>query len=189
MLIPVFWITPEKLLLGSLCAVLGTALLTVCDALCVKGTTDDVITYTGEVTYTSASDQDHRVLLKVMTDTGDVGGSLHAVGQTNSCDLTKSGVRLLRAGGGNLGANASLLRGRLIGRRVGQGVKAVLEHRSLGLVALVMTTLSDELIKRWHSLFSSFFENIMFIQTQNPVIELCVAVDGMEIGALLRTNP
>jgi hypothetical protein len=117
-----------------------------------------VITYTRQVTDTSASDQDHRVLLEVVTDTGDVGGSLQTVGQTDSRDLTKSGVRLLRAGGGNLGANASLLRGRLIGGRVGQGIETVLEHRSLGLVALVMTTLSNELIKRWHSLFSSFFE-------------------------------
>ena len=188
MLIPVLFCS-GRLLLGSLCAVLGTALLTVGNTLCIQGTTDDVITYTRQVTNTSASDQDHGVLLKVVSDTGDVGGSLQTVGQTYSRDLTKSGVRLLRAGGGNLGANASLLRGRLIGRRVGQSVETVLEHRSLGLVALVMTTLSDELIKRWHSLFSSFFENIMFIQTQNPVIELCVAVDGMEIGALLRTNP
>jgi hypothetical protein len=117
-----------------------------------------VVTHTGEVTYSSASDKNYRVLLKVVSDSGNVGRCFKSVGKTYSRDLTKSGVRLLRAGGGNLGANASLLRGRLIGGRVGQGIETVLEHRSLGLVALVMTTLSNELIKRWHSLFSSFFE-------------------------------
>jgi hypothetical protein len=116
------------------------------------------------------------VLLEVVSDTGDVGGSLQTVGQTDSRDLTKCGVRLLRAGGGNLGANASLLGGRLIGGRVGQSVETVLEHRRLGLVALVMTALLNELIKRWHSLFSSFFEKYNVYTDTKPQKKLCVAV-------------
>ena len=149
MLIPVFWITPERLLLGSLCAVLGTALLTVCNTLSVQGTADDVITYTGQVTYTSASDQDHGVLLEVVSDTGDVGGSLQTVGQTDSRDLTKSGVRLLRAGGGNLGANASLLRCALVCGNIVKCVEALLKHGCFGLIHLICTSLIYKLVKCW----------------------------------------
>ena len=109
---------PELLLLGSLCAVLGTALVTVCNALCVQRTTDDVVTYTRQVTNSSASDQNDRVLLKVVSDSGNVGGCVQAVGQSYSCDLTKRGVRLLGAGGRYLGANASLLGGRLVGHGI-----------------------------------------------------------------------
>ena len=56
---------PGRLLLGSLCAVLGTALLTVGYALCVQRTADDVVTDTRQVTYTAAADQDNRVFLKI----------------------------------------------------------------------------------------------------------------------------
>ena len=97
------------LLLRSLCAVLGTALVTVCYALCVKGSADDVVTYTGKVSNSSASDKYYRVLLKVVSDTGNVGGCIESVGKSYSCDLTERGVRLLGAGSRYLGANASLL--------------------------------------------------------------------------------
>ena len=144
---------PELLLLGSLCAVLGTALVTVCNALCVQRTADDVVTNTGEVTYTAASDKDDGVLLKVVSDAGDIGGCLDTVGQTDSRDLTQSGVRLLRGSRGNLGANASLLRVALVRHRVGQRVEAMLKNGSLGLVLLIAAALSDELVKGWHCLF------------------------------------
>ena len=45
------------LLLRSLCAVKRTALVTVCNTLCIKCTANDVVTYTGEVTNSSASDK------------------------------------------------------------------------------------------------------------------------------------
>ena len=98
------------LFLGSLCAVLGTALLAVCNALSVECTADDVVTHTGEVSYSSASDEYNRVLLKVVTDSGNVGGCLKSVCKSYSCDLSERGVRLLRAGCRNLCAYASLLR-------------------------------------------------------------------------------
>ena len=90
-----------------------------------------MVTHTGQVTYTSASDENDRVLLKVVSDTGNVGGCIQAVGQSYSCDLTKRGVRLLRAGGGYLCANASLLGGRLVGGNIVQRVKALLKNAAI----------------------------------------------------------
>ena len=115
-----------ELLLTSLSAVLGTALLTVCNALSVKRTADDVVTYTRQVTYTSASDENYGVLLQVVADTGNVGSSLKTVGKSYSGDLTERGVRLLRACGRYLGAYASFLGRRLIDRCIVKSVKALL---------------------------------------------------------------
>ena len=40
------------------------------NALSIESTSDDVVTYTREILYTSASDENDAVLLKVVTDTG-----------------------------------------------------------------------------------------------------------------------
>ena len=50
-----------------------------------------MVTYTGKVTNTSATDKNDRMLLKVVTDTGDVAGSFHSVGKSNSGDLIRGG--------------------------------------------------------------------------------------------------
>ena len=138
------------LLLGTLCSVLGAALFTVCDTLGIKGTTDNVITYTGQVTNTSTTDKNNRVLLKVVTDTGDIRSSFHSVGKSYSRNLTKSRVRLLGSYGSNLGAHASLLRCAKIGRLIAKCVETSLKCGSLGLVRLVRTTFLYELVKGWH---------------------------------------
>ena len=143
----------KLLLLGSLCAVLGTALVTIGNTLCIKGTANDVITYTGQVTNSSASDKNYRVLLKVVSDSGNVSCCIKSVGKSYSCDLSERGVRLLRAGSRYLGSNASLLRRRLIGCYVIERVKALLKYGCFRLVNLILTSLLDKLIKGWHSSF------------------------------------
>ena len=89
-----------------------------------------MITYTGEVTNSSASDKNYRVLLKVVSDSGNVGGCLKSVGKSYSGDLTKSGVRLLRACCGYLCANASFLRCGCVGGLVCECVETYLKYRS-----------------------------------------------------------
>ena len=111
------------LLLGTLGAVLGTALHAALNALSIQSTTDDVITDAGEILDTAATDQNDGVLLQVVADTGDVGGNLVAIRQTDTGDLTQSGVRLLRGRGSDCGADASLLGRRKIGSTVLQSVE------------------------------------------------------------------
>ena len=81
--------------LGTLGTVLGTGLLTVGDTLGIQSTTHDVITHTGQVLNTAATDQHHAVLLQVVAFAGNVGSNLDSVGQTHTGNLTQSGVRLL----------------------------------------------------------------------------------------------
>ncbi len=109
-----------------------------------------MVTYTGKVTNTSATDKNNRVLLKVMSYTGDIGSCFHSVCKSYSGNLTKSRVRLLRSYGSNLSANASLLGRSLIGCLILESVEASLKHRGLGLILLVATTFFNELVKGWH---------------------------------------
>jgi hypothetical protein len=60
----------------------------------VQDAPDNVITDAREILDPSTSNEHNRVLLKVMADTGDVGGDLHAVGQSYAGDLSESGIRL-----------------------------------------------------------------------------------------------
>jgi hypothetical protein len=120
-----------------------------------------MVTYTGKVTNTSTTDKNNGVLLKVMTDTGDVGSSFHSVGKSYSCNLTKRGVRLLGSCSSNLGANASSLRCSLVDRLISKCVEALLKCGSLGLRNLVLTALSNELVKGWHD-FPPSLKDIVF---------------------------
>ena len=115
------------LLLGTLGAVLGTALHTALNTLGIQSTADDVVTDAGEVLDTAAADHDHRVLLQGVADTGDIGGDFVAVGQTHTGDLTQSGVGLLGGRGSDGGADASLLGRRQVGGLGLQGVQTELQ--------------------------------------------------------------
>ena len=84
-----------RLLLGSTClrtlgSVFGATLCTILDTGGIEGTADDVVTYTGKILNSAATDENNTVFLKVMTDTGNVSGNFDSVGKTYSGDLTKS---------------------------------------------------------------------------------------------------
>ena len=59
---------------------------------------------------TTAADKHYAVLLKVVTFTGNIRGYFNTVRKTNTGNLTKCRVRLLRGSSAYLGANTTLLR-------------------------------------------------------------------------------
>ena len=138
------------LLLGTLGAVLGTALHTARNALGIQSTADDVVTDAGEVLDTAAADHDDGVLLQGVTHAGDIGGDLVAVGQTHTGDLTQSGVGLLGSRGSHGGADASLLGRRQIGGLGLQGVQTELQSGRSGLVGSLFSSFTDQLVKSRH---------------------------------------
>jgi len=79
-------------------------------ALTVECGADYVVADTRQVFDAAASDQHHRVLLKVMALTTDVGGDFYSIGQADPGDLPESRVRLLRSHGAHLDANTPPLR-------------------------------------------------------------------------------
>ena len=109
-----------------------------------------MVTDTGKVLNTAAADHDHGVLLKVVADTGNVSGNFVAVGQANTGDLTQSGVRLLGGSRSDCGADASLLRSAQVGLIILQGVQTLLESGRGGLISLLLSAMSDELVYCGH---------------------------------------
>jgi hypothetical protein len=74
------------LLLGT---VLRTALLALSDALEVQCTTDDVVTDTRKVRYTTTTNQHDGVFLKVVAFTTDICPDFLLVCQADTSDLTE----------------------------------------------------------------------------------------------------
>jgi hypothetical protein len=67
-------LNPIALFFGSFCAVLGTTLAAIFYASRIKGSTDDMVTNTGKVFYTTTTDEHNGVFLEVVANTGDVSG-------------------------------------------------------------------------------------------------------------------
>ena len=80
--------------LGTLCTVLGAGLHPALHALGIQSAADDVVTHTRKVLNTTAANQNDRVLLQIVANTGDISGNFHTVGQTHTGDLTKGGVKI-----------------------------------------------------------------------------------------------
>src|SRR5688572_28905535 len=76
-------VEPRLLLLRSLGAVLRATLLATLDADRVEGAADHVIPDTRQILHTATANQDQRVLLEVVTNTGDVGRDLDPVRQAH----------------------------------------------------------------------------------------------------------
>ena len=76
-----FTFARHNILLRSLGAVLGAALAAVLNADRIQRAAHDVITHAGQILDAAAADQNHRVLLQVVPDAGNVGGHLDAVGR------------------------------------------------------------------------------------------------------------
>jgi len=136
--------------LRSLRTVLGTTLHTALNTLGIERTADNVVTHARQVLDTAAADQHDRVLLKVVSDAGNVSGDFIAVRQADTSNLSQSGVRLLGGRGSDCGADTSLLGRRQIGGAILEGVDTLLQCRRRGLVGSLFSALSDKLIKSGH---------------------------------------
>src|SRR5690349_2862659 len=146
-------------------AVTAAGLLAVLHALGVERAADDLVADTGKVLHPAAADEHDRVLLEVVTDTRDVGGDLDAAGQAHAGDLAQSGVRLLRGGRVDAGADASALRRTLQGRRL------VLRH-------LVLAALADQLVNSGHLEWFPFLSSISARRS---------AMHGVLLAAVVRS--
>lgn len=141
--------------LGSLCAVLGTSLISLGNSLSVQCSSDDVVTAAGEILDSSASDKNNGVFLKVMSDTGNVSGYFLTVGELYSGDLSHSRVRLFGGSRSYCGAYSSFLRGTLVGRYLLFGVESFLKSGGCGFLFKNISALAYQLIKGWH-IFTPF---------------------------------
>src|SRR5439155_11144333 len=127
----------RKLSFRPLRAIFRARLLAVCNSRRVQRSTNDMVANARKVLYTAATDQDDRVFLQIVADTGDVGCNFNPIGQTHTCNFAKGRIRLLWRRRIHAGAHASLLR-------------TFLQRRTTRLVFRFRSTLSNQLIKRRH---------------------------------------
>jgi hypothetical protein len=78
-----------EFLFRSLGSVLGASLLSILDPLGVQNAADDVVSNAGKVLDATAPYENDRMFLKIVTDTGDIGGYLHPVGEPHASDLAQ----------------------------------------------------------------------------------------------------
>jgi len=104
---------PALALALALRAIFRPALLPPFNTQAVERPAHNVVTHTGKVSHTPATNEHDRVLLQVVTLAADVRRHFLAVAQTNTRDLPQRGVRLLGRRGPDLNAHTTLLRARL----------------------------------------------------------------------------
>ena len=121
-----------------LCAVARTSLLAITNTRGVERSADDLVTNTREVLHTTTTNKHDTVLLEVVALTWNVSGDFDAGRKTNTADLAKRRVRLLRSRGVHTSAHATTLR-------------SALQCRRSFLATLRFAALTDQLIDSWHS--------------------------------------
>jgi hypothetical protein len=125
--------------LWPFCTVLGAALFSIGHPGGIQRSTNDVISNARQILYTAATDQDDGVFLQIVADTRDISCNFNPIGQTHTCNFAKGRIRLLWCRRIYSGAYASFLR-------------TLLQRRTTRLVIGLLSTLSNQLIKRRHEL-------------------------------------
>lgn len=101
---------PGGSLFRSLSSVLRTTPITPVHAGRVQGASNNVVPNAGEILDSPPPNQDNRVLLEGVTDTGDISVDLIAIGQTNTGNFPQCRVGLLGRCGKNTQAHSAPLR-------------------------------------------------------------------------------
>jgi hypothetical protein len=100
----------------------------------IKNTTDNMITNTRKVLHTSTAEYHDGVFLEVMALTRNISGDFHTISQTDTGNLAKSGVRLLRSSSLNQETYPALKRSRVEYWFILKGVEAAGHSDRLGLL-------------------------------------------------------
>lgn len=73
-----------------LSAVFGSSIFSAFDPDRVEGAADNVVPHSGQIFDSAAPNQHDRVLLKIVTNSRNIGRDLDAVGQSDARDLAQS---------------------------------------------------------------------------------------------------
>ncbi len=123
-----------------------------------------MISGTGQIFNSSASDQNNTVLLQIVPFAGDVGCNFDSIGKTNSGDLTKRRIRLLGSCRLDCCADTALLRSTDSDGTLAQGVEASLQC-SAGAVDF-LTDVSRPFLTSWLNVGILFHLLVRFCAAQ-----------------------
>ena len=117
----------------------------------IEDSSEDVVPDSWKVFDTSTSDHYDRVLLKIVTDSRNIGNDLVSVRKSNLRDLPQCGIRLLRGSRVNLRADSPFLRARKLVIGPLYGIPDPLESWRLALSSLILPWFPDQLIDGCHN--------------------------------------
>lgn len=113
-----------------------------------------MITNAGKILYTPPANENNRVLLKVMPDTGDVSRNLYPISKADTSHFSESRVRLLGRDGIYARTNPSPLR-------------VLLKSRSGGAGALILAPVPYELLYAWQNDLTPFMLTLSILHKIN----------------------
>ena len=121
-------LSAKPLLLRLLRPILTSSLHSLIHASCIQHSANNSVTEV-YIFHTAPSKHNYRVLLKGVTDTGNVGGDFHTVSESNACNFADGGVRLSWSLGSHFGAYTTLKRSVEHNWTVFQNVKRACQSR------------------------------------------------------------
>src|ERR1043165_463248 len=144
--------TPSHNLLRTLRAILGAALLSVCNTCCIQGTAHNVVTHTRQVFHAATAHQDDGVFLQLVTLTRNIGGHFDAICEANAGDLPQCRIRLLGRHGTHDRTYSALLRCALVLTHAALlvRVQCILQGWGLAFDSLAFAAPTDHLIDCRH---------------------------------------
>lgn len=95
---------------GSLGAVFRSAAFSISNTGCIQGSTHNVIANSWKILHPTTTNQDHRVLLKVVTNTSDISSYFLLIRESHPTNFSKSRIRFLRSHRINPSTDPSFLR-------------------------------------------------------------------------------
>lgn len=98
-----------------------------------------------DVLHAAGAHNNDRVLLKIVSFSGDIGGDFLSVGEAHAGDFSDSRVRLPRRRGGYFGAHAALKGAGVEDGAVFERVETALESRRFRLVGEFLSSFADKL--------------------------------------------
>ena len=134
---------------GAFSTILRPSLLAVINTGGIETSADDRVAES-EVLHTTTTNNDDGVLLKLVTNTRNIGGDLHAVGEAHTRDLTNGGVRLAGSHCCHFRTHTTLERGIVENRTILNRIETTAHCHRFRLAAHLFAAMFNELIDSWH---------------------------------------
>ncbi len=135
----------------ALCSIERAALLAFLYSRSIQPSTDDVVAQP-EVLDAPTADDDHGVLLELVTFSGNVRSDLHTVSEAHACNLSDGGVWLPWGHRGDLRAHTALERRCVYNRAILDVVESTTHGDGLGFADHLLAAAFYELVDCGHKI-------------------------------------
>ena len=130
--------------------IMAATLLSVGNSLGIENTSNDMVSDTRQIFYTTTTNHNHRVLLQVVSLASDVRDHFLTIGEANLCYFSKRWVWLLWCGCIHLRTYYPSLRSMKSRKSFLKRIPIDMHRWRLAFFRFALATLSEKLINSWH---------------------------------------